>query len=110
MRRILLVTMTIIWIIFIFFNSLQSGIVSAGASGRIVSIVFDVLNWLNINIPIGTLSNLVRKFAHVFEYFILAILVSLIVFDMQIAPKYKYIYSNAFPLLIAIIDEFIQTH
>ena len=109
MKKKLLITMTIIWILFIFFNSLQSGIVSAGASGRVVSIVYDVFSWIGIDIQIGTLSNLIRKLAHIFEYFVLAILVTLIVFDMNITPKYKYIYSLAFPLLISIIDEFIQT-
>ena len=109
MKKKILILMTIIWIMFIFFNSSQTAQVSGVRSGRIVSIIYDLFSWIGFDIEIGNLSIWIRKLAHVFEYLILGILVTIIVFDMNLKISYKYIYSFTIPLLVAIVDETIQT-
>lgn len=109
MKKRVLITGIIIWISFIFFNSLQPGNASAASSGRIVTIFYDIFKWMGINVEFSVLSVWVRKLAHVFEYLVLTILVTILVFDSYIGIKYKTIYSLCSPLLVAIIDETIQT-
>ena len=109
MKKKILILMTIIWIMFIFFNSSQTAQVSGVRSGRIVSIIYDLFSWIGFDIEIGNLSIWIRKLAHVFEYLLLGILVTIIVFDMNLKISYKYIYSFTIPLLVAIVDETIQT-
>lgn len=109
MKKKVLITMVIIWIIFIFFNSLQNAQVSASQSGRVVGFLYDLFTKVGIDVDISTLSTWIRKLAHIFEYFILALLITLIFFETNLPISYKYIYSFTIPLLIAIADEYIQT-
>jgi len=68
MRKILALLSFIVWMGFIFWNSLQTGIESSETSGRIVSFLMRMApEWLSEE----TLSLIIRKTAHVLEFAVL---------------------------------------
>lgn len=68
MRKILLLLGLIVWMGFIYWNSLQTGTESSETSGRIVSFLMRMApEWLSEE----TLSLIVRKTAHVLEFAVL---------------------------------------
>ena len=66
----------LLWGLFIFFNSLQTGEVSTQMSDAVVFRLPDWLRWIDLD----TLIMLVRKTAHFMEYALLSLLVSLAFF------------------------------
>jgi len=117
LKRKIWITITIIWVAFIFYNSTRTGYESSNASGIFVNTLNFLLNKININIDLNTLSLIIRKGAHFFEYFILAI------FSYNIVKTYDYkkgkiLYDKVsifsylivliFCVLIAASDEFVQ--
>lgn len=109
MKKKILILLTIIWIGFIYYNSLLPGSYSSSQSMRFVDITKNILDYIGININIETLSLLIRKAAHVFEYFVLSILFTLIYIETNMSNRYKLTYSFLSTLLISIIDESIQS-
>lgn len=109
MRKKILIVLTTIWICFIFFNSFQTGSVSGSYSGTLVAFIYDILLSIGLEVNPSTLSLIIRKSAHIFEFFILGILIIYIFLEIKIQDKYRIIYSFVIALLIAIIDETIQT-
>ncbi|MDD4211817.1 MAG: VanZ family protein [Bacilli bacterium] len=98
-----------LWIAFIFFNSLQSGVVSSATSGRVAQLIISFLEWLGMEPNPETVSLFVRKGAHVGEFFILA---SLLVFqEIPNAPTQfnRFVRIFIYTLTVAIADEVIQT-
>lgn len=95
-----------IWMSIIFYFSHQNGNESSEAS----QIVVDILNvfGININSYLGNITHLlIRKVAHLIEYFILAILIYFFLKDFLI-KKYCVYYSIGFSFLYACSDEFHQ--
>lgn len=109
MRKKVLIIISIIWICFIFFNSFQTGTQSGAISGSFVTWIYNALLSINIEIDPSILSRVIRKGAHIFEFFILGILLTLLFLEYKLQDKYRIIYSISLALLIAIIDETIQT-
>lgn len=109
MRKKILIVINLIWILFIFYNSLQTGVQSAAASGSIVKLVYDFFALFKINLDISILSIIIRKLAHVFEYFILSILLLYLLFEYRLSDKHRILYTSLTCLLIAITDEVIQS-
>ena len=117
MKKIIWTLLTVIWIAFIFINSLKTGFASSEASGLLVNIADDILAIFNIVIKRDTLSFLIRKAAHFTEFSILGIftynLMKLFSFKYKI-KVYKnvnistYIIVLIICLIIAITDETIQ--
>lgn len=108
MKKYFKIIFLIIWIIFIFYNSLQNGVKSNEASGTFVNLIYNLFNSLKININVNTLSIIIRKSAHVIEFLILGILIYINLKD-NIKDKYFYLYLILLPIVIAILDESIQT-
>lgn len=118
MKRIIWIIITILWICFIFFNSTRHAAVSSNTSGIIVDSLNFLLMKVNISIKLEVLSIIVRKTAHFFEYFILAVFSYNIIKTFRIWENKKILYGNAsifsflivivFCTLIASIDEFVQ--
>lgn len=108
MKKYFKIIFLIIWIIFIFYNSLQNGVKSNEASGTFVNLIYNLFNSLKININVNTLSIIIRKSAHVIEFLILGILIYINLKD-NIKGKYFYLYLILLPIVIAILDESIQT-
>lgn len=109
MRKHVLILATILWIAFIFFNSMQTGTDSGQMSGILVGWVDDILQAINIQVDVAILSIWIRKLAHLFEYFVLGVLMYYVVTQYNIDFKRTIIYSFSIALLVSIIDEVIQT-
>lgn len=110
MKKIWIIRILIIlWIIFIFFNSLQIGSVSAETSGTITQLLHNLLGKIGITINIVKLSYIVRKLAHISEFFILGILVVLHEWQNDFSKYKKLLHVLVICLLIAVVDEVIQT-
>lgn len=93
--------------IIIFSQSLLSGDLSGAQSGRIVIFVSEILQVFGISLPFDTLSVIIRKSAHFFEYFLLGCAWMFVFFNksyVKIGVKYALIIS----FLTALIDETIQ--
>lgn len=104
LKKLFFFFLTSFWATFIFYNSLQSGQDSAAISGRFVSLFYKIFKWFKISIEIEKLSYCIRKAAHMFEFFLLAVLV----FPVFENKKCKYLFVLIFGLIIAVIDETIQ--
>jgi VanZ family protein len=100
MKKILSLILLIIWIIIIFLLSNQSGSVSTNESDIIVN---SINNILNINEHLLVI--IVRKLAHIIEYFILYLLTYNCFKEYGI--KYKYA-SIIFCIFCGLIDEVHQ--
>ncbi|MFA5542381.1 MAG: VanZ family protein [Bacilli bacterium] len=99
-----------IWICFIFYNSLQNADSSSQSSGWALNLVLNIFSKLNISVDPITTHLLIRKFAHIFEYFVLAILFTLYFSLLNMSDMYRLIYSISLPGIVAIIDEIIQSY
>ncbi|MGD9605143.1 MAG: VanZ family protein [Bacilli bacterium] len=97
----------IIWIAFIFFNSLQTGDTSSDFSGFFTTLFQKMLSFFGIEASVDTLSLLIRKGAHMFEFFVLALL-----FCINYLARYplKSTIEKALvsAIAVAITDEILQ--
>lgn len=100
MKKIIGILLLIVWMSFIFIMSSFDASESSSQSGVIVTFIG---NLLNIN-DLDTLSFVVRKMAHCFEYFILGILV----FNVFKNSKYNIILLFGLCVLYALSDEVHQ--
>ena len=108
-KKIIYLIILVLWVGFIFGNSLMNGASSGRLSGGITESIHNFLTNIHINIRIETLHYIIRKLAHISEYFVLGIIVLLNVYQYLKEPKYFITYSIGLSLLISIIDETIQT-
>ncbi|QXM06689.1 VanZ family protein [Crassaminicella indica] len=105
--------MTIIWMMTIFYFSNQPANISRTQSGEIL-VKMDILSEDETTIigdnRISTLQNIVRKSAHFIEYFGLGILMtlSIMLLDLKIGSKKKYMISWMSCTFYAISDEIHQ--
>ena len=86
----ILILLTILWILFIWHHSMQNGVVSDGKSLAIIDSIqnaapdatesAEVSMWESMGISMDTF---IRKCAHMFEFFMLAVLVSFAVRNVQ---------------------------
>lgn len=93
----------IIWTIFIF--GLGSGL---GAMNETSRIIRPLLEWLFPNSPAETLTfyhGIIRKFAHLFEYAVLAFLAC----RSLIGVRYRFLLALIFVFLVASADEYKQS-
>ena len=105
MRKKILFVIITIWIAFIFYNSLQTASESAATSGMFANLINDFFKLIGITIDV---SSIIRKLAHVFEFFILSSLLTFLFFEYNMQIKYKVLYTFFISLLVAITDEVIQ--
>lgn len=105
-KRIVLITFLVFWIAFIFYNSIQPGHVSGANSGMIVYYVDKILSIVNIHIDYNTLSLIIRKAAHIFEFAVLSFLFYLVFNNYYLTSRLVLTFTIS--VAIAIIDETIQ--
>lgn len=101
MKRVVNLLLLILWIIIIFILSNQTGSVSKSNSNIIVNALYDVVNLSKHDLIV-----LVRKSAHIFEYFILFLLVYNCFKGYNV--KNIVLSSTLFCILCSIIDELHQ--
>lgn len=108
-KHIMLIPISV-WIFLIYFNSLQNADLSGANSGWVLDFVLNLFSKFSIILdPINT-HYFIRKSAHVTEFFILASLFTIYFKNYNLSKMYKLIYSLSLPLIVAIIDEVIQTY
>lgn len=108
MKKGMKLILVILWMGVIFFFSECSGDTSSLQSSKIVIKIIELLN-LNLNTnQINTLTLIVRKLAHITEYFILCIFVSNYLKCYNLSSKKLLIYSFIICYLYACSDEVHQ--
>ena len=101
-RLVLAWTLLILWMLFIFIMSSFNGIMSSNQSGSIAVLIYNLFDISDTE----KVSLIVRKCAHVSEFFILGILVINLVSKYNV--KYSYLISFIVCVLYASSDEFHQ--
>ena len=98
----------ILWTAFIWHNSLAPRVESSAQSGEVLTIINTILEHLN---HLHVSEFLVRKAAHMFEFFVLAILWLTIFFlQNRRCQKKELLLAFLCTAFVAIIDEIIQLH
>ena len=92
----------VIWMIFIFIMSSFNGNISSNQSGTIADLIYNLFNISNTE----KVSLIIRKCAHVSEFFILGVLVINLISKYNV--KYSYLISFIVCVLYASSDEFHQ--
>lgn len=92
----------VIWMIFIFIMSSFNGNISSNQSGSIADLIYNLFNISNTE----KVSLIIRKCAHVSEFFILGVLVINLISKYNV--KYSYLISFIVCVLYASSDEFHQ--
>lgn len=102
----------ILWIVFIFNNSLQVASISSDQSSFVKEVINLILSYLPFMDGFELSSFIIRKLAHMFEFFILALLSFNVIIQTRYYKKtYDYeivLIQLLFCLLIAGVDETIQ--
>ncbi len=101
-RLVLAWTLLILWMLFIFIMSSFNGIMSSNQSGSIATLIYNIFNISDT----AKVSFIIRKCAHVSEFFILGILVINLVSKYNV--KHIYLISFIICVLYASSDEFHQ--
>lgn len=106
-KKHFIIFILVLWHIFIFSNSLMPAEVSSSQSNAVVDAVKPVVDVLAPNLAHETLSHLVRKSAHIFQFMVLGLLLYATYKDNF--KKYILILViSSHGLITAICDEFIQ--
>ena len=101
-RLVLAWTLLILWMLFIFIMSSFNGVMSSNQSGSIAVLIYNLFDISDTE----KVSFIVRKCAHVSEFFILGILVINLISKYNV--KYSYLISFIVCVLYASSDEFHQ--
>ena len=101
-RLVLAWTLLILWMLFIFIMSSFNGVMSSNQSGSIATLIYNIFNISDTE----KVSFIVRKCAHVSEFFILGILVINLISKYNV--KNSYLISFIVCVLYASSDEFHQ--
>lgn len=139
MRKVISVLLCVLWMIFIFFNSAQTGASSNDLSYKIVDKIINIEKNFNCytktnldnsfnnyekgknNIIVRAskktenekrikLNKIIRKIAHAVEYFILAVLFANMFFAFGLKGRPAIIYILFGVLLYSVLDEFHQLY
>ncbi|MBE6700637.1 MAG: hypothetical protein E7582_01935 [Ruminococcaceae bacterium] len=102
----LYIIFVILWLTFIFSNSLANGYESTIQSDRIVELVRKITQFFDSEVMVET--DLIRTGAHFFEFFVLGLLYSLgTLFFKGVKPS-RLFYTLSLSLFTAFIDETLQ--
>ena len=104
-KKITYLVLIIVWISFIWANSLEP----ATSSSEQSHFVMELLNRITGIFGFYLSEFIVRKLAHMFEFFVLAFLtINLIKVTKESFENRYYVYALLFSMLIAGVDETIQ--
>lgn len=113
-KKKILICLCVFCLLFIFFNSSQVSTVSNARSKEIVNEIVSVISKTQLgqaalnHISLIDLNLLIRKIAHAFEYFLMALAICITLDYYKIEDKNIIIYSLFIIILIATFDEFFQ--
>lgn len=107
MKKIILSTISFIWIAFIFINSSQNGVKSHKESIKFAHEIFGfICKYVNVNT--SNEDFIVRKCAHGFEFMVLAIVLMICISMFNFKKRNIIIFTLLIVLIIAICDETFQ--
>ena len=114
LRYIIPILLTVLWLTFIFGNSLKTGEQSSEQSGKVHEIVNDVAQSIGIEKPIS--EHTVRKSAHFLEFAVLGALICIDLWAFRLVSLKKKLHISLLFSLIALpicasfagIDELLQ--
>lgn len=95
-----------VWVVLIFILSNEPAAVSSSRSDQTVDIISKIFDVGLIDASFLTF--LIRKFAHIFMFFVLGVLVYVAVYDKRLLSKRVFLSSIGVSLLLAISDEIHQ--
>ena len=93
---------------FIFSHSVVSADVSSGESGKVVDIVKDVMESVNVEVDENVIVKTVRKTAHFSEFFALGAVCYYLRFIISKHPTKGFSLGALYGFLIALVDESLQ--
>lgn len=102
--------LSVVCVIFIFANSMQPSVQSNESSSIFVDLIANIGSFFSIQPDIDSLTTIVRKTAHIAEYFLLSCLISVTFVSFFQKVKSYVVHILFVGLSVAVIDEFIQTH
>lgn len=105
--RILLTILVLLWVSFIFANSLFPASQSSAISGGVVDQVNSILHQIGISGQIT--DHMVRKSAHFVEFTLFGILLFLTIRSYSPYPGHHLFVGLFLGLLVPVTDEFIQS-
>jgi len=116
MKRKIPLILLILWIAFIFYNSIKSAPDSIMESSIIVDGVKNIISFIyNHNVPLSittylneTFETNLRDFAHFFEFFVLYILIYLNIKHLNMCGLKLLLNGLYLSLFVSVIDETIQ--
>lgn len=108
MKKGLIACLCIGIIAFIWHNSMQSAAMSDARSIAVMAFVRKVAVHLGWQHPAEITNHLVRKGAHVFEYFLLGKGLCLWSYFLAFFRHHRFLFTVALGVIIASIDEWIQ--
>lgn len=108
LKKIVYLIVTILVVMFIFYNSIQNGESSSNASTTVLNFINNIINSIGLNFKLE--GYFIRKLAHFVEFFTLGVFLML-TFE---AFTNKIFSIIGFPMFLAIfipvIDEYIQIY
>lgn len=107
-KIVILIVVVILATAFIFSNSLKNSQESHKDSGIIVGLVESIVDAIFPNNDFD-LNYIVRKGAHLFEFFVLGVVVMLLLLQSKNEKKNKVVLACIYVITIALTDEFIQS-
>ncbi len=107
LKRLGVSALSLAWLAFVFRNSLKSKAASAAQSSSLVGLLERMLKLLGID-SVNNAVVFVRKCAHVFEFFVLAMLIYFLFRVFGASFKSSLIASTAVAFLCACTDELLQ--
>ena len=111
---VVLILSTILWLCFIYSNSLKNGEESGEQSGKVVNIISSITSFLGIDEPIS--EHFIRKAAHFTEFAVLGLLICLDLWSVGLLSLEKKLVTSALwatvsipsSALFASADELLQ--
>ncbi len=108
MRKALWLFLLAMLVCFIFYNSYLPAEQSHGASQLLVSIINDVERMLGMTPSQGNIEYNLRKFAHLFEYFLLGVVLCNVYASFGVSRRTSTGYILFLGIFIGLLDESIQ--
>ena len=108
MRKLIWLLLLIVVVAFIFYNSSLPAVQSDGASRLLASYIQGFANTLHIHLPTTNLNHDLRKLAHLFEFFMLGLILCNTYREFHVSRRAATGYIFFLSLAVAVVDEYIQ--
>lgn len=108
MRKFVWLLLLIVIVAFIFYNSSLPATQSDGASKLLASYILGLAHSLHVTLPTADLNHDLRKLAHLFEFFMLGLILCNTYKEFHVSRRTANGYIFFLCLAVAVVDEYIQ--